>query len=180
MDYKKWYAIFVMTGREDAVKRDLERLLLLHSEVNAAFFVPKRLTIDKNAKGETETLRLLFPGYVLVGTKQIEQVFTLANGVRDIYRFLRAGDEEKLFQQIELAEIMRIIDLCDDNGIIGESTAILDENEMLVVTSDPLKGEKGYITKYDRRKGRVLVSCLLGTEWTELWLAVRVERKTEK
>jgi transcriptional antiterminator NusG len=170
-----------MTGREDAVKRDLERLLLLHSEVKAALFVPKRITKDKNAKGATETLRLLFPEYVLVGTEQIEQVFSLANGVRDIYRFLRAGDEDKLFQQIELAEIMRIIDFCDDDdGIIGESTATLDENEMLVVTSDPLKDEEGYITKYDRRKGRVLVSFLLGTERVELWLAVKVERKTDE
>jgi transcriptional antiterminator NusG len=179
MDCKKWYAIFVKVGREDAVKLDLERLMLKHSEVKAVLFVPKRLTIDKNAQGETKVFRLLFPGYVLVGTEQIEQVFALAKAVKSIYRFLRTGDEDKQFQRVELAEIMRIIDFCDNDGVIGESTATLDDDGMLVVTSGPLKGEEGYITKYDRRKGRVLVSFLLGTERTELWLAIKVERKTE-
>jgi transcription antitermination factor NusG len=68
--------------------------------------------------------------------------------------------------------------LCDDDGIIGESTAILNENGMLEITSGPLKGEEGYITKFDRRKGRVLVNFLLGTERQDLWLAVKIERKT--
>jgi hypothetical protein len=40
--------------------------------------------------------------------------------------------------------------------------------------SDPLKGEDGYIKKFNRRKGRVAVDFLLGTERHKIWLAVRL------
>lgn len=37
-----------------------------------------------------------------------------------------------------------------------------------------LKGEDGWITKFNKRKGRVAVNILLGTERHKIWLIVRL------
>jgi transcriptional antiterminator NusG len=174
MDYRHWYALFVMTGREDIVKHKLDLLLAKREDTTAAVFVPKRFIIDTNASGQTEVLRIMFPGYVLIGTAQVERVFALTRGLKDVNKFLRTNDEDKEFQEIALSEIMHIINLCDNDGIIRESMVTLDENGRIEVLSGPLKGEDGYITKFNRRLGRVAVDFLLGTERHELWLTVKV------
>jgi transcriptional antiterminator NusG len=174
MDFKHWYAIFVATGHEDSVKLNIELLLDKRGSVKAALFVPKRLTKDPKQGEVKEVLRPMFPGYVLVGTEQIEQVWDLALGIKGILKFLRSSDEDRKFQQVQLSEIARLLYMADESGVIGESEVVVDEHNQISVLSGPLKGELGYITKFDRRKGRVAVNFLFGTERHEIWLAVRV------
>jgi transcription antitermination factor NusG len=45
MDFKHWYALFVMSGREDAVKRNIELLLSKRDDVSTAgYFREKTAT----------------------------------------------------------------------------------------------------------------------------------------
>jgi transcriptional antiterminator NusG len=174
MDFQHWYAIFVMTGQEDSIRRRLENKLTDSESVKARFFVPKRKLKERKDGVVIEVCRVMFPGYVLVGTEQIDEVFDFVNNIKGVLRFLKNNDE---FQEVHLEEISRLIYMTDDEGVIGDSKVWLNENDRVEVLSGPLKGFDGWITKLNRRKNRVAVSVLFGTERHEVWLGAEfIER----
>jgi len=177
MDFQHWYVIFVLTGREERVKEELERQLEKHKDVKACFFIPKRFIRELKDGKWYEVERVMFPGYVLVGTEGIERVFDVALGVQGKLRFLRSNDSDKDFQEVRLDEISRLVYMVDERGVIGESEVTLNGDGRAVVLSGPLKGEEGHITKFDRRKGRVRIAFLIGNERHEIWLAVRLAKR---
>jgi transcriptional antiterminator NusG len=174
MDFRHWYAIFVMTGQEGKVKALIEQKLSKR-DIQARLFVPLiRVTLppdEAKRRGKDKEDRIMFPGYVLVGTDDIKNVFSIADGLKGILKFLKTDDE---FQEIRLEEISRITYMADEDDVIGESEVCLDDDNRIVVLSGPLKGEEGNITRFNRRRGRVAVEFIVGTERHEIWLSVKV------
>ena len=171
MDFRQWYAIFVMTGQEEKVRALIEAKLSEHEDIQAQFFVPRRLVRERKDGVVPEENKIMFPGYVLVGTETIEQVFSFAGRIKGVLKFLKNEDG---FQEVRLEEISRLIYMADEDDVIGESEVRLDENDRIVVLSGPLKGEEGNIVKFNRRKSRVAVEFWVGAERFEIWLGVRV------
>ena len=180
MDFHRWYAIFVVTGQEESIRTMIIEALSVHGGVEAQLFVPKarlKLPTDLARKlGKDEKVVTMFPGYVLVGTDNIEAVYNAAANLKSVLRFLKNDNDD--FQQIRLEEISRLIYMADEKDTIGESEAFLDESKRIVVLSGPLKGEEGRIAKFNRRKGRVAVEFLIGTERREIWLSVKLIKES--
>jgi len=168
LDFKHWYAAFVMTGQEDKIVARISDSLAERKDAKVRLLVPKRSIRERKAGKVTEQIKVMFPGYVLIGTEQIDEVSRLIAEVKGVLRILKNDDE---FQEIRLEEISRLVHMANDKGVIGESKIWLNENDRVEVISGPLKGYEGLITKLNRRKNRVAVNILLGTEHREVWLA---------
>ena len=57
-----WYALFVKSGSEERIRRDLNRKFGEELE----FFVPRKLMKERRAGKWHKKIRPLFPGYILV------------------------------------------------------------------------------------------------------------------
>ena len=183
MEFQHWYAIFVWSGEEDKVRRLLERKLS-DKGIAAQLFVPKirrdlpadlRLKLglkEKPDPNEKERDKLMFQGYVLVGTDDIKGVFDVADGWKNVLRFLREPDGE--FHEIDQEEILWIVSIADEDGIIGVSEVCFDEDNRIVALSGPLKGKDNRVTKFDRKGSCAMVEFVIGDKRHEVWLGVRV------
>ncbi|MFP3153151.1 hypothetical protein LQZ18_01710 [Lachnospiraceae bacterium ZAX-1] len=108
---------------------------------------------ERRNGGWEDVLKLMFPGYVLIGTEQIEDVYKLIVRVQSVLDVLQNDDE---FLEVRLEEIARLIQMADDNGIIQKSQGIFDENNLFKITSDLLNGHDDWIVKYRVRNRRVV------------------------
>jgi len=132
--------------------------------------------VERRDGDVSEVLKVMFPGHVLVDTDYIEGVFEAAVGVQGIIRFLKNDGK---YQEVESSEIAKLVYWSDENGIVGESEAYLDSDGHVAALSGPLKDEDGWITKFNKRKCRVAVNSLLGSEWCETWLSVKMVEGTK-
>ena len=67
----QWYALFVKTGEEEAMRR----YLTLLPDVNIKILIPKRKLMERQGGKVYERIRILLPGYVLIKT-EMDVVFT--------------------------------------------------------------------------------------------------------
>jgi transcriptional antiterminator NusG len=167
MDFQHWYALFVVTGQEDAICRHIEYALRHAKTVRAQAFVPKRRLKERKGGIVIEACKAMFPGYVLIGTEQISELSGPVSGIDGVIRFLK---DREGFQEVRPEEIAGLIHMAGEDGVISESKVRLGQNDRVEVLSGPLKGFDGWITKLNRRKSRVAISVLFGAERREVWL----------
>ncbi|MDR2421696.1 MAG: antiterminator LoaP [Oscillospiraceae bacterium] len=170
-EFRRWYAFCVITGREDTVKAELERELAELPDVDCAILVPKRELVERKGGTGRTVLKVMFPGYVIIGTERINEFASAAKRNSNVLYAL-TGDSEYL--EIYPDEISCIIYMQDDDGVIVMSEVEYDKDNRIRVLAGPLKGQEGRITKVDRRKGRVKVKFALANIRREIWLGVRV------
>ena len=147
-----WYAIQVMAGRERITLRKIERIA--NPATYTRYIVPSREQ-KRRRNGEWETVHeTLFPGYLLVKTKEPERFSQELQKVIDTTKLLKGRDEneEYLFIPISPYEEKLIIALMDEDvGVLHMSTGVI-EGDQVMVMSGPLKGHEGLIKGIDRHK----------------------------
>jgi transcriptional antiterminator NusG len=94
MDYRHWYALFVMTGNEDVIGRRIESEAAKRKNVSVSAFVPKVLQYEIHSGVKIPIYKVMFPGYVLVGTDDIAAVSAIVASCKGVIRFLRDGEAE--------------------------------------------------------------------------------------
>ena len=163
---ENWYALFVETGKEDDVKKQMERRF----EEKFRLLVPKRKLIERKGAVWSNVIRTLFPGYVLLnGDIGVEEYYQF-KGMPGLIKLLRSGYDPL---RIEYEEIGTISKLTYNNEIIGLSNVLM-ENGKVTVIDGPLQSLEGLIVSINRRKGRAKVRLgFLGEERTvELGVSV--------
>ncbi|MEA4889469.1 MAG: antiterminator LoaP [Clostridiaceae bacterium] len=143
-----WYVAFVMTGREETVRR---QMTLLFPELNV--LVPRR-ALRERRRGQWRTVeKPVFPGYVFF---QVALDSTLNFHIRRVYRVIRVLEQNRQPQPVYQEEMNMILHLVENQGLIGFSR-VKDVEGKVMVTSGPLVGCEGLIVGADRRKGRVRI-----------------------
>ena len=109
-----WYAIFVETGKEEAVSKRINRELS-QTVLDGQFtiLIPKRRMVERR------------------------------NGVCEV-------------DEIRLEEISNIVYMANEEGVIGLSNIVID-NDTVKVIDGPLRNYKGFVVKIDKHKGRARV-----------------------
>jgi transcriptional antiterminator NusG len=176
-----WYALYVETGSEDIVQKYLK---LLFCQKDLYSCVPKRLVPEKRSGKFYSVVKTLFPGYLLIHTKMTPSLYYELKKIPRCYRVLRNssfeldkiyrrpqrriglpfGEEgstdahyDDFFSEIDEEEIRQILNLINDECIIGYSNVIV-ENSKVYVRSGPLYGMEGIINKIDKRKRRAQIA----------------------
>lgn len=150
-----WYVAFVLTGREDIVRRLLERYF---PEVTV--LIPRRRLRERRRGKWKMVEKTVFPGYVFFRCDLSNKLYFF---IRRVNRVIRILEQERLPQQVYEHEMQLILKLTQSQGLIPLSR-VQDVDGKIVVSSGPLAGCEGMIVGADRRKGRVKIRIMVGGE----------------
>lgn len=150
-----WYVAFVMTGREDIVRRLMARYF---PEVTV--LVPRR-SLRERRRGKWKTVqKTVFPGYVFFKVALSNKLYFF---IRRVNRVIRILEQERLPQQVHEYEMQLLLKLTGGQDLIPFSRVHEIDGKVIVV-SGPLAGCEGMIIGADRRKGRVKIRVTIGGE----------------
>lgn len=169
---RRWYALFVKSGSEERIKRDLYKRF----DDGLDFYVPKKLMKERRGGKWHKVIRPLFPGYILVCGEITDKVYYQLKSVLDIYFVLKDDYKPIEINSDEIQPILHLMNLNDDN-IIGVSDIIM-EGDLIFVKSGPLVAFEGSIISVNHRKGRAKVRFFMGDVERIVELAVNVLSKS--
>lgn len=151
MQQSNWYVIQVMTGREEALCRDIKNLL--EPELYEHCFVPMAERQHRK-DGKFITLREpLFPGYLFIISDFIEDISVALWKISKFKRILRT---DNTFVPLEPEEVSSFRSLTDEAFNVTMSKGFII-GDAITVTEGPLKGYEGRIKKIDRHKRMAFV-----------------------
>ncbi|OAB26467.1 hypothetical protein PMSD_25095 [Paenibacillus macquariensis subsp. defensor] len=169
----KWYALFVLAGKEERIKRRVQEHLGL-SDVKCC--VPKREVPEMKNGILLKVVRTIFPGYVFIQAKLDNNIYYKLNEIPDVIKLLNYTNkkdkiyspnilnEDYYFKSIPDDEMRSVLSILNDYETI-EYSSVLVRNKRVIVMSGPLKGKEGKIKKIDKRKNRAkLAMNFLGDE----------------
>ena len=161
-----WFAVFVITGKEDKVKQALE----LRFDNNLRFLVPKRRLRERKCGVWTETIKVLFPGYVLINGVVTAETYYDLKQVPSLIKLLRSGND---ILDVDLYEMEILSRLICNGEIIGYSE-ILYEDDKVKVLDGPLASLEGCIISINKRKGRAKIQISFMGELRTMDLGISV------
>ena len=73
-----WYAIFVMTGKEEQVKEEIDRILsTCDSPITYQLIIAKREINERKNGNIRSVIKKMFPGYILLETDNVLKFYHL-------------------------------------------------------------------------------------------------------
>ena len=171
----QWYAVFVVTGKERVAAEEIEKKLIYSkSNIQCQLLLFQLVVFERHSGGKTvKREKIMFPGYLFVGTDDIEKLYRLVLGSKTIIKFLKTDD---YFTPVSEHEMARLLSLSDENNLIGPSEIFI-ENETVRVFKGPLINYTGKVYKIDRRKKRVKVAFEVNGNTTFMNLPVTILEK---
>lgn len=151
----KWYVLHVNTTCEDDVSRVLKRDA---PAIDVRVF--KREMMERNKNVWQKVLRLLYPGYVFIYCELNEDIYYIIKNTPGVIRILGRMDTGGLPIPIPDCEMERILQFVGDGDTVKISKAVIKNNRIKIL-SGALLGMERFITKVDKRKGRVKVKFYL-------------------
>lgn len=166
---KRWYAVHVMTGQEEKVKKLLERrakAMGLEEKIGR-IVIPKEKDIQSRRKGLTE--RRIFPGYILVEIVLDEETWHLVRRTPGVTGFVgvQEGKTDKsgvpLIQPLRDHEVEGILRMMGEEVI--RPRPIWHKGEMVRIKSGPFLDTPGRIEEVNSQRQTLIVMVnLLGRE----------------
>ena len=143
----EWYVMQVATGKE---RRMCELVRsIVPGEILKECFSPT-YEVQKKVRGEwVRQSQLLFPGYSIVVTNQVERLGELLRAVPEFLRLLSVGETFVPLREDERAWIESVTR--EGSRQIQMSTGV-KEGDRVVVTSGPLAGHEALIKSVNRHK----------------------------
>lgn len=147
-----WHVIFVESCYEETVIHLIDEIVAAKDfTVKYKLLLPKRRLIEKKSGKKREVNKIIFPSYIFVDTQDMLRFYLLIKGIPHIISILR---DENFFLEVGEKEIKIILDMVDENGVIGLSRGII-VNQRIKIVAGPLYGREGLIRKIDKRKRRI-------------------------
>jgi len=141
-----WYAVQVMTGKEEetsiACKRVLDR------EVLNDCFTPKYERMKRYHGQWHREERPMFPGYLFFITDQIEEIHYEQKRLPQLTKILGTGTE---FIPLSDREVEMLSKIEDERHLVKMSEGYI-VGDRVIITSGPMQDMGGKIKKIDRHK----------------------------
>ena len=154
-----WYVIQVRTGTEEEIQRQCETII--DKNILEKSFIPK-YERERKYQGKWHTeLKVLFPGYVFLVSDEKEKLFFELKRIIGLTKLLGTG---KTIVPLTDEEVNFLLRLGGEEQTVEMSEGII-ENDRMVVTSGPLKGNEGLIRKIDRHKRKAWLEIEMGTNF---------------
>ena len=152
-----WYVVQVVTGREQAMCEKVRRAAaafaeergLAEREVLEECFSPRYRTRTRRDGAWADDEQALLPGYLIAVTGRAD---LLAQALRRVPDFARVLGNDDAFIPLSDDEAAWIDAFADGQRRVVPMSEGFKEGGLVHVTSGPLVGYEGAITKVDRRK----------------------------
>ncbi|WP_105979326.1 antiterminator LoaP [Bacillus paralicheniformis] len=154
----KWYAICVEVGQESMLEKELSKRF---SSSEVKVFVPKKVVPEKKNGVFSDKVKVLLPGYVLIQTKIIAEIYYCILEFPRVYYWVKCGQKKidqsvSPYSEIPDDELSGIHDLLGHHEVVDYSEILVEGKEVKVI-SGPLKGKEAIIKKIDKRKRRAKI-----------------------
>ena len=127
-----------------------------------------------NIEDEWHTeLKVLFPGYVFLVSAEKEKLFFELKRIIGLTKLLGTG---KTIVPLTDEEVNFLLRLGGEEQTVEMSEGII-ENDRMVVTSGPLKGNEGLIRKIDRHKRKAWLEIEMFGRTVEMQVGLEVVGK---
>lgn len=160
-----WVALFVETGKEDAVKK-LTKLFFAYKSQPIKCLVPKKIVSEKKNGIVYEVQKVLIPGYIFIQTDFSPKIYYLLRSIPNVFYVVKSGNfkwdqSNNFFSEIPIDEMNWILNLTNELGIIEYSDVVLLPNHQVKVIAGPLLGKESIIRKVNVRKRRAKIKVTL-------------------
>lgn len=156
---RKWYVIRVQTGREDHVKKAIERLKAarnLGGRIGEVIVPSEKRTEIKGGRRQVRQHKL-FPGYVIVSMELSNDTWFAIRETPGVGDFLGLKDPIPL-QDHEVEKLLKSIKAAEEKPKVKVSFQLGD---MVRVKNGPFENFEGSVEDINERKGLVKVSFVI-------------------
>lgn len=143
---ENWYAVQVMTGKEDPTCVACKRVL--DPEMLKDCFTPKYERLKRYHGEWHKEERPMFPGYIFFITEDIRELHFEQKRLPQLTKILGIGAE---FIPLADKEVEMLTKIEDENHLVKMSEGYI-EGDQIVITSGPMQDMGGKIRKIDRHK----------------------------
>ena len=143
---QNWYAVQVMTGKEDVTCMACRRVL--NPRIFTECFTPKYERMRRYRGQWHWEERPMFPGYLFFVTGQIDQIHHELKKLPQLTKILGNGAE---FLPLKDGEVRLLTRLEDEQHLIRMSEGYI-VGDQIIITSGPMQEMSGTIRKIDRHK----------------------------
>lgn len=142
-----WYVMQVFSGKEAKVCAELRRRL--GQDVLEECFSPAYAT-EKKVRGEwVPHEALLFPGYVIVVTRDVAELKKRLAKVGEFTRLLSMGES---FTRLSAGERAWIAAFTEKGRRVMPMSLGVMEGDRVVVFEGPLRGHEAWVSRVDRKR----------------------------
>lgn len=168
-----WYVVQVLGGKEEATCRLIERIV--DQEVLQECFTPRYETQRKVRGMWVNARNVLFPGYVIAVTEDVDRLKRELRAVPEFTKLLSMGEAFIPLSEQDQAWIGAFTSPGERTVPMSEGVI---EGDRVIVTSGPLKQHEGWIRSVNRRKGLAFLEFQMfgRTIQTKVGLAILARR----
>lgn len=167
-----WYAVQVMTGREEKVVSQCEKLI--EGDILEECFLPRYERMKRYHKEWHREQALLFPGYVFMVSDKPNELYIALRRIPELTKLLGdSGSAVALYHE----EVEFLLHFGRRKHVVEMSTGYI-EGDRVTVVSGPMMGYEGKIKRIDRHKRiAVLLVPFFGREM-EIRVGLEVVNKS--
>lgn len=168
-----WYVVQVLGGKKEATCRLIERIV--SKDAVSECFTPRYETQKKVRGTWVNGTSVLFPGYVIAVTDDVER---LKRELRDVPEFTRVLSMGEAFVPLSEQDQAWIGAFTRPGERVVPMSEGVIEGDRVIVTSGPLKQREGWIRSINRRKGLAFLEVdMFGRKMqTKVGLAILARR----
>lgn len=171
---QNWYAVQVMTGKEDKTAFACRRVL--SPEYLKDCFVPKCERMKRYQGQWHKEEKPMFPGYLFFVTDEIEQLFREVKQLPQLTKILGNGEELIPLTEREIDLLKRIE---DERHLVKMSEGYII-GDQVVITSGPMQEMCGTIKKIDRHKRIATIQMEMFGRIMDVAMGLEIVTKMEK
>jgi len=153
----KWYVIHTQTGKEENVKKSLERQLKLKPEAKKFIlnvFIPTEKVSEVRGGEKKISERKFFPGYLLVEMELNDKSWYLIKNTPGVAGFVGSKTKPVALGEDEIAEIMEQTKEAKAKPV---PKVLFEPGEVVRVKEGPFKNFSGTIEDTNLEKGKMKV-----------------------
>ena len=167
-----WYVVHVSTGREAAACALIEERV--DGSLYEECFVPRRSMARRAGDGWETVEEPLFPGYLIVDTRQPRRMRSALDRLPDFARLLDVDGEFLPLDDEEVAWI----DAFTRRGhrVVDMSHAVV-EGGVVRIVDGPLVGREAQVKRINRRKRRAVLELQILGRTIEVPIGLEILRK---
>jgi transcriptional antiterminator NusG len=171
-----WYALFVKTGYEDLVRRQLKTFDFCDK---TNIFIPTKERIIKLPSQIKKERKAMFPGYMFIETDANTEdfgyiIYRSKYYLQKILKILRYGIS---FEIAIKGEERKVIEsLMNKERCVEASKGIID-GDRVIITGGALMGQESIIRKIDRHKRKAIIELLFFGEVRQIQVALEIVEK---
>ena len=150
----EWYVLYVVSGREEQAKRNLEQRIKYMDASDRVFqvVIPTTKEIEIKAGKRHTVNKKAFPGYIMVNMKLDEHSYDIVRNTSDVVGFVSAGTKPVSLAKEETEAILqRMVEVPSDVRVTFR------DGDSVRVTSGPFIDFIGKVDQINLDKGKVKV-----------------------